>query len=807
MSLLQRILLLSTLVAVGIATALAVGLSLPPGGGLQGSSPIPSTPVADFEPLTTPTESQRYTNVSEAPTRLRSLESLDQSPLFASYHDLVTRRIEQLERQVQSVKTTTGDIQHAGNPLREQLAAARQPSTISQSARSSSAPSSAESDQEQADESGMGESEADPDDEPRRSVPSLRGPRGKVNRRLSDTESNVAADSASEAASGTEDDAGPVDQGTAIRRQVTELGSPRARSGSTTTAAAAALRQPALSLRPEGAGRLTMLCRDMDIRAVLDGIAKEGNFSVVTSRSINAASPPITVNMSLNDVDVQEALKIVLRTTGLTSRREGAFLYVGTQEDFRDIDTAQDAVRTRIYYPNYVRASELQTLITPLLTRQVGKSSISAAAESGIPVSSENTGSDSNAQGEVLIVRDYESVLWQIDQIVNDVDKRPRQVAIEAMVLSVRLNDSNRRGVDFALLRDQAHVRLISGAPLGALTDISTKEGGLKVGFLDSSLAVFMDALETIGDTNVIASPRLTCLNRQRAEILIGSKLGYVSTTVTETAATQSIQFLDVGTQLRFRPFISSDGTIRLEVHPEVSSGNVRVLNGFTLPDKEVTEVTTNILCYDGSTVIIGGLIREELATTASQIPLLGNLKWAGWLFRRKTETKDRRELIVLISPRIVNDEVMNHEAEQQGDDFLTRQDYYRDKMSPIGKRFYGERFLRFANSAWAAGDEVNAFRYVNLALQFDPMNLNITTLRKQIVEAYPEFDEPVDRRLNEGTAPPRLPRGDYSRQGFPWSPSPSPAEIDAPTSPPNFFDPGRPGNSRQIEPLQGLTP
>src|SRR5262245_36167167 len=97
-------------------------------------------------------------------------------------------------------------------------------------------------------------------------------------------------------------------------------------------------RAPAMSIRPEHDGKLTLLCRDTDLRAVLDGIAKEGDFSVVTSRSINAASPPVTVNMSLNQVDVQEALRIVLRTTGMISRREGAFLYVGTPEDFREID-------------------------------------------------------------------------------------------------------------------------------------------------------------------------------------------------------------------------------------------------------------------------------------------------------------------------------------------------------------------------------------------------------------------------------------------------------------------------------------
>ena len=134
-------------------------------------------------------------------------------------------------------------------------------------------------------------------------------------------------------------------------------------------------------------------------------------------------------------------------------------------------------------------------------------------------------------------------------------------------------------------------------------------------------MSSFIEALETIADTNVVASPRVLCLNKQRAEVQIGSELGYVSTTVTENAATQSIDFLEVGTQLRIRPFISSDGFIRMEIHPELSTGTVRIDGGFTLPDKEVTEVTTNIMCRDGNTVVIGGLIREDLATATSQAP------------------------------------------------------------------------------------------------------------------------------------------------------------------------------------------
>jgi type II secretory pathway component GspD/PulD (secretin) len=206
------------------------------------------------------------------------------------------------------------------------------------------------------------------------------------------------------------------------------------------------------------------------------------------------------------------------------------------------------------------------------------------------------------------------------------------------MILSVKLSDQYKMGVNFEALLDQGQIRLLSGKPLAALGLINPAEGGLKFGYLDQNIGVFIDALETIGDTNVIAAPRLTCLNKQRAEIQIGEELGYVSTTVTENSATQTVNFLDVGTLLRFRPYVGNDGMIRLEVHPELSTGNVVVEQGMSLPNKAVTQVTTNVMCPDGCTVVIGGLIREDLTTNTTQIPLLGNLPWVGPAFRQKTE-------------------------------------------------------------------------------------------------------------------------------------------------------------------------
>ncbi|MBM3999715.1 MAG: hypothetical protein FJ297_09290 [Planctomycetes bacterium] len=549
---------------------------------------------------------------------------------------------------------------------------------------------------------------------------------------------------------------------------------------------------PAPATIVPGAGdRFSITVRQAPIGEVLEMIGQQSGLSIIASPTTAGS-----ISATLNDVDAQTAIEILVRNAGLAFQREGNVVYVGSAQELENASISRQPLAVRVYRPNYVASSELQKLITPLLTQSVGQATVgvgqiavSTEAQRSIAPSNEETGGDDFAGNEILLVRDYESVLHYIDQVVHEVDQKPRQVALEAMILSVGLSDENSRGINLEGLLNRDDARLISGVPMNDLAAINVTDSGLKFAFLDSSVSSFVAALETIGDTNVIASPRLTCLNKQRAEILIGAQLGYVTTSVTETSATQSVSFLEVGTQLRFRPYISSDGMVRLEVHPELSTGNVRIEQGMTIPDKEVTQVTTNIMCPDGRTIIIGGLIREDLSTTGTQIPLLGSLPYVGALFRQKTESTGRREIIILITPRIVRDEWEAIEGSRTRFDFLKRQENYADKMSFIGKRHYGLRYIRLARAAWNAGDAPAALRYVNLALHFDPQNLEATTLHETIIRTLPPEADHIGNHLLPGLAPFGTPARDHSAQGVEWR-STMPAE-EPPVDGVDYWEPG----------------
>jgi type IV pilus assembly protein PilQ len=526
---------------------------------------------------------------------------------------------------------------------------------------------------------------------------------------------------------------------------------------------------------------------DADIVEVLEALSQQGNLNILASDSVQGK-----VSVNLIGVDVEGALEAILKSTRFVARRDGKFIFIGTREDFSAMEQSLDTITTRVYRPNYVTATELQTLIQPMVTQEIGVVSVSSPAEVGIEADESNAGGNAFAGGDVVLVRDYEAVLSQIDQVMEEIDVRPLQVAIEAMILAVKVDDEHSLGVSFELLRNNPNVRYGLGAPLNNLP-ATLANGGLQYAFIDSNLGAFVEALESFTDTNVIATPRLTVLNKHRAEIQIGKSDGYVSSTITETSTSQSVEFLDTGTLLRLRPFISGDGLIRMEVHPELSSGEVTLKGQFTVPEKEVTQVTTNVMVRDGCTVVIGGLMREQLVNDSSQIPILGSLPWVGPLFRNKQENVERQEILVLITPRIVREPESCLEGSQAACEFQRRQAVSAEKFSPLGKRHVARRYYRLAQEAQAAGDVDRALKYAEMAVHFDPTNNAAIELRSNIWLGIP---------ADPGVSPHPAAEGTMIRPldpQVPWASDDLEGAADTPFQPAQPIDPGQPGYHKDL--------
>jgi TonB family protein len=175
-----------------------------------------------------------------------------------------------------------------------------------------------------------------------------------------------------------------------------------------------------------------------------------------------------------------------------------------------------------------------------------------------------------------------------------------------------------------------------------------------------------VDVLRTIGDTKVLASPRIIVLNNQEAKIHVGSREAYITSTTTQSASgpntvSQAVNFVDIGTKLYVTPTISSDDFITMKIKPEISTSETkRILSDGVeteIPIVTTSEAETVLMVKDGVTIIIGGLKKDNLVKTVKKIPFLGDIPLLGWLFKSNTETTTKSELIILLTPHIMSGE------------------------------------------------------------------------------------------------------------------------------------------------------
>ncbi|MEX0702664.1 MAG: hypothetical protein WD069_11260 [Planctomycetales bacterium] len=505
---------------------------------------------------------------------------------------------------------------------------------------------------------------------------------------------------------------------------------------------------PVLRVEPSrsAAEKFSLQIADAEIGQVLEMLGEMAGKNILASPEVRGK-----VSVNLIDVSVDEALAGILRARGFVHEQDERFVYVMTQAEAAARRLAQRKLITKIYRPHYISTFDLQALVVPLLTPEIGKVAVTNPNEAGIPSDNEQAGGDKLAQQDALLVQDYPEVIQTIDGVFQELDVPPMQVVIEAMILSVRLTDQMQFGVNFALLNGQSDNLIVSGngslvqngsgfpgggndsiiPPLGQLV---ANTAGLKYGFVAGDVAGFLNALENITDTDLIAAPQLRVLNKQRAQLIIGKRLSYTTRTFNNNQTIENVNFLDAGTKLIIRPFIGPDGLIRMEIHPERSSATINPQTN--LPDLDTTEVTTNVMVRDSTTVVIGGLIEETAVASYDQVPLLGSLPVVKHLFRNKNERIDRSELIVLITPRIVREPEAAEVGAAAAVENQHRHEYFTNNLSPINRqnlaRLHYERAVHFFDR----GNLERAAHHIDGSLELAKNNLQAHRLQARIQEA-----------------------------------------------------------------------
>jgi type IV pilus assembly protein PilQ len=522
-------------------------------------------------------------------------------------------------------------------------------------------------------------------------------------------------------------------------------------------AASPAETQPAVSVtKPQLAisdtGLVEMHVNDVSLLEVLRTLSLQSRKNIIASKSVTG-----TVTANLYNVTVSQALDAILQSNGYAYREKDNFIYVYTAKELSEIEKASRRTATEVFHLYYTPAANAATMIKPVLSSDA-QIAITAAAQSGIEISEGDAGGNTTASEDMLVITDYVDNLENVKKILKEVDRRPQQVLVEATILAATLSDNNALGVDFSVMGGvnfgqflTTPAQTIANAAAGALQNSKTNTGvgsygvgqtsftdnlppgGLRVGVLTNNISVFIQALESVTNTTVLANPKVLSLDKQKGYVHIGRSDGYQTTTVSSTTSTQTVQFLDSGTTLVFRPYVGDDGYVRMEIHPEDSSGGLTASN---LPFKTTTEVTTNLMVKDGRTIVIGGLFRDSSTASRGQVPLLGNIPFLGVLFRQQQDQTTRQEIIILLTPHILKDDSVYSQLSE------AQMKHVEDLRVGVrkGMMFFGRE--RLAESAYESAraelakprpDRGLVLWHLNAATNLNPTFLEAIELKEKI--------------------------------------------------------------------------
>lgn len=520
--------------------------------------------------------------------------------------------------------------------------------------------------------------------------------------------------------------------------------------------------------------------KDMTIREGLRLLAALCKKNIVPSAQVEG---PLTISRLYN-VTFEQALDAILGNE-FKYEQDGDFVRVYTVEELKKIKEDPSRMVHKVITLYYITAAEASKLVQPVLSgapqakiqmtspaQKTISSSSSGGSSSGGSSSggasgglTSSGGGDDMALNDMIVIFDYPENVERAEAVIRDVDVRPRQVLVEATLMAAELVEGMDLGVDWNLLSGVAVTGFPANIAGGQGTYAETKgfantaSPTLRVGFSSDNVQALITALESVTDTTILANPKILAVNKQEGSLLIGRKIGYRSSTTVSTggvATEGEVQFLQTGTQLVFRPYIGDNGYIRMIIYPKDSTGELDATTG--VPNETTTELTTNVIVKDGETLIIGGLFRDSNSSTRKQVPLLGNLPLLGVLFRGTIDTIRREEVIVMLTPHIIDDPVKADGKEALDDARLKRAGSLKNLQGIDRGRLAEESYARAARY-YLEGDTERAVFNLKVALMLRPTYLEALRLRERIVaetnpEEFKRMDSVVIENVDQQDAP-----------------------------------------------------
>ncbi|UCV28746.1 type IV pilus secretin family protein [Ferribacterium limneticum] len=443
--------------------------------------------------------------------------------------------------------------------------------------------------------------------------------------------------------------------------------------------------------------RVSINYQNGDVRALLRLMAEELGLNAVISETVTG-----TTTLVLKDVPADQVIDIIFQQKGLDMRKKGNIIMIAPRDEI--------ATREKLEFESKQQISELEPLKLEQFQLNYQKSADVARLLSGVAIAGGAVASSGGANPQrilskrgsavadpmsnILFINDIPSKLEEIRSFIAAIDIGARQVLIEARV--VEANDTFNRdlGVKLGFINSKANElggsgwNVVGGKMSPAVTSGTTTTpatltqnsmvgvnlpsgassgGTLALSLFNASVTRILNleltALEKDGIGKIISSPRVITANNVKAKIEDGTEVPYITTQAATAGAAQTytVSFKPAKLSLEVTPQITPEGTVRMMLvvkKEEPDWERAVAVNGFLNPPIKSSIVETSVVVENGGTVVIGGVFVTKSGNTVNKVPLLGDIPVLGWLFKTKSESVDRRELLVFITPRLMSDKM-----------------------------------------------------------------------------------------------------------------------------------------------------
>ena len=435
--------------------------------------------------------------------------------------------------------------------------------------------------------------------------------------------------------------------------------------------------------------KLSLNFQNIEVRALLQVIADFTNFNVVTSDTVTG-----NVTLRLKDVPWDQALDIILQAKNLGLRKSGNVILIAPKDELNakekiELEAKQqiaalEPLRTQSFQLNYAKAEDIAKGLTGQGTSGGGGTASRILSTRGSVVFENRTNQ--------LFVSDIPSKLEEVQALIAKIDIAVRQVLIESRIviaddsfgrsLGIRLGAADLRGVRGGLpgYGVNGDTRVSIGGNLNAVQS-QTLQNGTSGGVTASdtnfinlpasgqnafapatfALSLFgatanrflnleISALEADGKGKVVSSPRVVTADQQKAIIEQGEELPYQ---VATSSGATSLQFRKANLKLDVTPQITPEGNVILDVDITNDSVGRATAAGFAINTKHVK---TQVLVENGGTVVIGGIFTQNEREDVTKVPFLGDVPYLGNLFKTRTTSSSKSELLIFLTPKVVTD-------------------------------------------------------------------------------------------------------------------------------------------------------